>query len=125
MASTCFDRSHLCLAGYPSVGRRPRVASDWGNFEVFQPPPILVRKDFDAPSVFEPENLLREARRQKNLTNTAVPEICLLDPDGDIVRALARTGRSQRSAAWACYHTDLYEFDHAGEHFGIIGCAVG
>jgi len=95
------------------------------NFEVSEPPPILAGKDFAAPSVFEPENLLREARRQKNLETGAVPEICLLDPDGDIVRALAGTGRSRRSAAWACYHTDLYEFDHAGEHFGIIGCAVG
>src|ERR1700752_1493167 len=81
-------------------------------------------KDFAAPSVFEPENLLREARRQKNLPGSAVPEICLLDPDGDIVRALARSGQSRRSASWACYHTDLYEFDHGDEHFGIIGCAV-
>ena len=89
------------------------------------PPPILAGKDFAAPSVFEPENLLREARRQKNLPGSAVPEICLLDPDGDIVRALARSGRSRRSAGWACYHTDLYQFEHGDEHFGIIGCAVG
>jgi purine-nucleoside phosphorylase len=88
-------------------------------------PPILAGKDFAAPSVFEPENLLREARRQKNLPGSAVPEICLLDPDGDIVRALVTSGRSRRSASWACYHTDLYEFAHGGEHFGIIGCAVG
>jgi uridine phosphorylase len=88
-------------------------------------PPILAGKDFAAPSVFEPENLLREARRQKNLACTAVPEICVLDPDGDIVRALARAGRSQRSVGWACYHTELYEFEHAAERFGIIGCAVG
>jgi uridine phosphorylase len=88
-------------------------------------PPILTGKDFAALSVFEPENLLREARRQKNLPGSAVPEICLLDPDGDIVRALAKSGRSRRSASWACYHTDLYEFEHGGEHFGIIGCAVG
>jgi purine-nucleoside phosphorylase len=88
-------------------------------------PPILAGKDLTAPSVFEPENLLREARRQKNLPSSAVPEICLLDPDGDILRALAETGRSHRSAGWACYHTDLYEFEQAGEHFGIIGCAVG
>jgi len=92
---------------------------------VSNPPPILAGKDFAAPSVFEPENLLREARRQKNLPGSAVPEICLLDPDGDIVRALAETGLSHRSAGWACYHTDLYEFDQDGEHFGIIGCAVG
>jgi uridine phosphorylase len=92
---------------------------------VSNPPPILDGKDFAAPSVFEPENLLREARRQKKLPNSAVPEVCLLDPDGDIVRALAAAGRSRRSPAWACYHTDLYEFQQAGEVFGIIGCAVG
>jgi uridine phosphorylase len=88
-------------------------------------PPILARKDFAAPSIFEPANLLREARRQKNLPNAAVPEICILDPDGDILRALIREGRSRCSPGWACYHTDLHEFDHEGEHFGIIGCAVG
>jgi uridine phosphorylase len=89
------------------------------------PPPILAGKDFAAPSVFEPENLLREARRQKNVPSAAVPEICVLDPDGDIVRALLKDGRAGRSAGWACYHTDLYEFDHKAERFGIIGCAVG
>jgi uridine phosphorylase len=88
-------------------------------------PPILSGKDFAAPSVFEPENLLREARRQKNLPSAAVPEVCILDPDGDIVRMLIKTGRTRRSADWACYHTDLHEFDHAGKCFGIIGCAVG
>src|SRR6516162_11626078 len=88
-------------------------------------PPILAGKHFVAPSVFEPENLLREARRQKNLPSAEVPEICILDPDGDIVRALCRAGRTRRSQGWACYHTELYEFDHAGELFGIIGCAVG
>jgi len=88
-------------------------------------PPILAGKNFVAPSVFEPANLLRAARRQKKLPSTAVPEICILDPDGDIVRALGNAGWTRRSPNWACYHTDLYEFEHAGELFGIIGCAVG
>ena len=88
-------------------------------------PPILAGKDHAAPSVFEPANLLREARRQKNLPQEAVPEICLLDPDGDIVRALRRAGRAQASPGWACYHTELFEFEHAAMRFGIIGCAVG
>jgi uridine phosphorylase len=88
-------------------------------------PPILAGKHFSAPSVFEPENLLREARRQKNLPSTEVPEICILDPDGDIVRTLCKAGRTRRSPDWACYHTELYEFARAGEPFGIVGCAVG
>jgi uridine phosphorylase len=88
-------------------------------------PPIVAGKDHAAPSVFEPVNLLREARRQKCLPNVAVPEICILDPDGDIVRALRRTGRAHPAPGWACYHTELFEFAHAGERLGIIGCAVG
>jgi len=48
--------------------------------------PLLRPKDDAAPSVFEPANLLREARRQKRLAVADVPRVALLDPDGDIVR---------------------------------------
>jgi uridine phosphorylase len=88
-------------------------------------PPILADKDFAAASVFVPANLLREARRQKGLPSADVPEICILDPDGDILREQRRAGAARRSPGWACYHTDLYEFDSGPERFGIIGCAVG
>jgi uridine phosphorylase len=88
-------------------------------------PPILADKAFAEPSVFQPANLLREARRQKRLAPAAIPEICVLDPDGDILRVLRREERAMPSAAWACYHTDLYEFEHGAERYGIIGCAVG
>jgi len=96
-----------------------------GGGIVWKLPPILIGKDFAAASVFEPENLLREARRQRGLSSGKVPDICILDPDGDIVRALRNAGRTRRSPGWACYHTDLFEFEHDGEGFGIIGCAVG
>jgi hypothetical protein len=49
-------------------------------------PPILAGKHYDEPSAFVPENLLREARRQKGLKDGTVPSVCVLDPDGDIVR---------------------------------------
>ena len=48
--------------------------------------PILRHKRYEVLSAFTPENLLRQARRQKRLLNIAVPDICILDPDGDIVR---------------------------------------
>jgi uridine phosphorylase len=88
-------------------------------------PPILSNKNYDTASAFTPDNLLREARRQKQLPSAAVPEVCVLDPDGDIVRHLRATGRAARSPTWACYHTDLYVFEHEGHAYGIIGCAVG
>lgn len=55
-------------------------------------PPILDLKDTDAPSVFQPANLLREARRQRGLDHAEVPAICRLDPDGDLVRYLTARG---------------------------------
>lgn len=88
-------------------------------------PPILTHKDHAAPSVFTVENLLREARRQKSIPEGKIPELCILDPDGDIVQYLLETGQAQINPYWACYHTRLYNFVHEGIEFGIFGCAVG
>lgn len=88
-------------------------------------PPILAHKHYGSPSAFTPENLLREARRQKGASVAAVPKICLLDPDGDIVRQLRAEGRAERHGGWVCYHTDLFVFEHNGLNIGVVGCAVG
>ena len=88
-------------------------------------PPILNAKYYDAPSAFTPESLLREARRQKSAAIDPVPEICLLDPDGDIVRQLKSEGRAKRHEGWVCYHTDLYIFEEDGLTLGVVGCVVG
>ncbi len=88
-------------------------------------PLILTLKNYSAPSIFTPENLLREARRQKGIALGKIPEICLLDPDGDIVQNLVETGQAQRNPYWACYHTSLYDFSYNGRTYGIIGNAVG
>jgi hypothetical protein len=85
--------------------------------------PVLSNKHFDAMSAFRPDNLLREARRQKGLPVVAVPKICILDPDGDIVRYLRAAARADRHAGWACYHTDLYVFqqdDAVGAAFAVL-----
>ena len=86
---------------------------------------ILDNKKPASPSVFKPAALLREARRQKGLPTVDVPAVCILDPDGDIVRRLRKEGRAKPFEAWPCYHTLLDTFDLAGKTAGIIGCAVG
>jgi uridine phosphorylase len=88
-------------------------------------PPILAQKHYTQPSAFTPENLLREARRQKRITGSRIPDICVLDPDGDIVRGLLAHGEARLESGWACYHTQLYSFSRGGIDFGIVGCAVG
>ena len=88
-------------------------------------PPILDNKNPSFPSVFVPAALLREARRQKGLPEIAVPPLCILDPDGDIVRGLRRSGNAKPFECWPCYHTQLDTFTLGGIVMGIVGCAVG
>lgn len=87
--------------------------------------PLLAAKDYDQPSVFQPANLLREGRRQRGRPDVAVPAVCLLDPDGDIVRHLTTTGQASEHPGWACYHTTLWTTDLDGVELGVVGCAVG
>jgi uridine phosphorylase len=88
-------------------------------------PPLLDNKNPAAKSVFAPSALLREARRQKGLATASVPSICVLDPDGDIVRRLKANGQARVANDWPCYHTELYTFTVGIQVVGIVGCAVG
>jgi uridine phosphorylase len=90
-----------------------------------QTPPILADKKHDETSAFTPEGLLREARRQKGADALAVPKVCVLDPDGDIVRQLRADGRARRHEGWVCYHTEMWVFDLDEREIGVVGCAVG
>ena len=87
--------------------------------------PLSDNKNPSSPSVFLPTALLREARRQKGLATVDVPAVCILDPDGDIVRRLRHKGQARPFENWPCYHTALDTFTLAGQTVGIVGCAVG
>ncbi len=88
-------------------------------------PSLLRNKHYSAPSVFTPESLLREGRRQKDVPDTPIPSVCILDPDGDIVRYLHSTDRARPVVGWACYHSTMDRFEDGGREYGIVGCAVG
>jgi uridine phosphorylase len=88
-------------------------------------PPILDKKDACSESVFAPTALLREARRQKGLADVEVPSVCILDPDGDLVRRLRQSGAAKPFGDWPCYHTELDTFELGGNLLGIVGRVVG
>jgi len=99
--------------------------------------PLLnkTQKNYEEEAVFQPENLLRESRRQNRIDECPVPEICVLDPDGDFVDWLIESKKATRNRCWACYHSSLYSFqlDLSSEEegveldleIGVIPCAVG
>jgi uridine phosphorylase len=88
-------------------------------------PPLLDEKSHDEPSVFTAPNLLREARRQRRLPESAVPTACILDPDGDLARHLQESGRARVDPSWACYHTTLLRFTLAEREVGVVPFTVG
>jgi uridine phosphorylase len=87
--------------------------------------PLLLNKEMNQPSVFLPDALIREARRQKGLPDAPAPSVCVLDPDGDILRRLISTGEARRCDHWPCYHSNLYTSRRGGREIGIVACAVG
>jgi uridine phosphorylase len=86
---------------------------------------ILDNKAVWSPSVFRPDALLREARRQKGIQFEKIPPVCILDPDGDLVRMLRESGVAKRFSGWPCYHTELDTFLLGTHEVGIIGRVVG
>ena len=86
---------------------------------------ILKNKNYTEPSVFQPENLLRESRRQNEIPFGEVPKTCILDPDGNLVDYLQNKKQALLNNFWACYHSNLYTCDINGLTVGIIPRAVG
>ena len=72
--------------------------------------PVIENKAHGEPSVFLPENLLREARRQKGIPEGKVPEICVLDRDGDLADYLIEKGYARNNSFRACSHSHMYTY---------------
>lgn len=95
------------------------------RFEPLRPAPLMQRSDHASPSVFRPQSMLQVARRQKGLRVGDVPPLCVLDPDGDLVRFVRARRGAVCSAYWACYHTKMWEWREGDRHYGVVGSAVG
>ena len=54
-----------------------------------------------------PEAPIENARQEKGLSKEPVPDVCTLDPEGDIVRQLVAMGEAHEDATWPGYHPKL------------------
>jgi uridine phosphorylase len=87
--------------------------------------PLLRAKSHDQSSLFEPEKLVREARRQLGLPAGSIPPVVVLDPDGDLLRHVASTRGVAPVAQWSCYHSEMSAAVIGGVHVGIVPSVVG
>lgn len=76
------------------------------------------------PTVFRPEDLV-QAVRQRRLGAADMPEVCVLDFDGDITDALIGNHEVSPCDAWPCFHTSLRIWDFEGLRCGVIARTIG
>jgi purine-nucleoside phosphorylase len=96
-----------------------------GGAEPLGNAPILEQDTPSAPSLFTAQAMLHLARGRKGLSSCEAPDICILDPDGDLEQYLHTRGELQEEENWGCFHTRLSIYQHRGRRHGIIGRAVG
>jgi len=88
-------------------------------------PPILEHPIEDS-SVFTPEALVCAVRLQRGLVHATVPEVCVLDFDGDLTDKLVESGRAAPHPSWACFHTRMVSIDVAGgTRCGMVPRTIG
>ena len=85
----------------------------------------LLQHALDSPSAFTPENLLEAVRTERNLPPDPVPDVCILEFDGDLTDWLVETGLATRCRPWACFHTSMETVEVDGERVGVIARTIG
>lgn len=109
----------------PAAAREPQSSKPGKALKYLGSPLLDPPKDTEAESVFKVENMIREARRQLQKPEGPIPSVCVLDPDGDVVKELRRRGDAVQNAHWPCYHSELWQ-SKIGEHLvGFVPFIVG
>jgi uridine phosphorylase/ubiquinone/menaquinone biosynthesis C-methylase UbiE len=85
----------------------------------------LLNHPLHAPTVFRPEELVQAVRDQRQPEATDIPEICVLDFDGDLTDALVNAHEVQACEAWSCFHTSMWSLTIDGQRYGIIARTIG
>ena len=85
----------------------------------------LLKHSLKDESAFRPEALIAAVRAERGIADMAIPEICVLDFDGDLTDWLARTGRSKPAAGWACFHSLMQMVELDGVAVGVVDRTIG
>jgi uridine phosphorylase len=88
-------------------------------------PVPLLNHPLEEPSAFTPETLVSAVRAERRLSAQKVPEVCVLEFDGDLTDALVMKGAATHCEAWACFHTTMFSIQLDGVRCGLIPRTIG
>jgi uridine phosphorylase len=86
--------------------------------------PLLVHP-LDLESEFTPQALIEAVRVKRRLVSVAVPEVCILEFDGDLTDHLVQSKRVFAWRNWACFHTPMFALELDGKPCGVVPRTIG
>ena len=89
-----------------------------------EPLPLL-NHALGAPTAFFPKDLVEAVRVKRRLPHEPVPEVCVLEFDGDLTDWLVATGAAKPCESWACFHTKMFSMEVDGISCGIVPRTIG
>jgi uridine phosphorylase len=78
-----------------------------------------------APTAFSPETLMDAVRADRGLAPEPIPEVCVLEFDGDLTDWLVSTGVAHPLKSWACFHTTMFSLEVDGFNIGVVPRTIG
>jgi uridine phosphorylase len=85
----------------------------------------LLNHALDEPTAFSPEALMEAVRAERHLSREPIPEVCVLELDGDLTDWLVSTGVARPWKSWACFHTTMFSLEVDGNTFGVVPRTIG
>lgn len=85
----------------------------------------LLNHPLDSPTSFTPETVTEAVRAERNLPIDSVPEVCILEFDGDLTDQLVTEGLALPFDAWPCFHTKMYVIETQWCKCGIVARTIG
>jgi len=79
----------------------------------------------DSPSAFTPEALMDVVRTDRRLPPEPIPQVCVLEFDGDLTDWLVSKGAMNLCRSWACFHTAMFLLEVDGINCGIVPRTIG
>jgi uridine phosphorylase len=85
----------------------------------------LLDHPLDEPTAFSPDALMEAVRAERHLSREPIPQVCVLELDGDLTDWLVSTDAAHPWKSWACFHTTMYSLEVDGTTFGVVPRTIG
>jgi uridine phosphorylase len=86
---------------------------------------LLLNHPLAQESRFRAADLVASVRRIKGLARVPIPEICVLDFDGDLTDAMVARGIARPFTEWPCFHTTMWHWESGEVACGIVARTIG